>query len=396
MSDLSGQVPVAGQDTGSIVIQLNVLAKTVADQPQFPTTTVEGLQDINKHLATAQGHANDWLNTYSAQVWNRLQGIISFGEVFNNLYGPLYQAAQNMASESQFQPNEIQKLIEALQALQTLVKSQYTQSQQTYTALTTYRTGVSADHSQFLTDYNTANAALGGATGEIAQLQSKISAEQDALNKDLAMIAGGSTMMVVGVLMIAVGALAEIETAGVSTALIVGGVAVVAGGATMTGIAGKNYDDTMHNMQADQRTLADDKAELTLLTGLKGQFDSLNTTLGTAEATLNNLVTAWQQLDNGIDAVVSDLQNPEDYLATLRQTQPDATPQTVSLIVSAELQTANQDWTSAVTLAQAYLTKGRNIEYISTGTQAPTQQAIAQASTASTNRLALRRIRRAA
>jgi non-hemolytic enterotoxin B/C len=396
MSDLSGQVSGAGQDTGSVVIQLNVLAKTVVDQPQFPTIDVAGLQDINKHLATAQGHANDWLNTYSGQVWNRLQGIISFGEIFNNLYTPLYQAAQNMGNESQFQPNEIEKLIGALQALQSLVKSQQTQSETTYTALTTYRTGVSADHSQFLTDYNTANTALGGDTGEIAELQKKISSEQDALNKDLAMIAGGSTMMVVGVLMIAVGALAEIETAGVSTLLIVGGVAVVAGGATMTGIAGKNYDDTMKNLSADQTTLANDKAELTLLTGLKGQFDSLNTTLGTAEAALNNLVTAWQQLDNSIGAVVSDLQNPQDYLATVQKTQPEATPATVSIIISAELETANQDWTTAVQLAQSYLSKGRNIQYVSTGNQAPTQQAIAQQASQSSVAMVAPRIRRAA
>jgi non-hemolytic enterotoxin B/C len=388
MSDLSGQVPVAGQNTGSAIIQLNVLAKAVVDQPQFPVIDVPGLQNINDHLATAQTHANDWLNMYSGQVWNRLQGIISTGEIFNNLYAPLYQAAQNMGNETQFQPNEIQKVVGALQALQSLVQSQYKQTQDTYTAVTTYRTSVSADHSQFMTDYNTANTALGGASGEIAQLQAKISSEQDAMNKDLSMIAGGAAMMVVGLLMIAVGALAEIETAGVSTAIVVAGIAVVAGGASMTGVAGKNYDDTMNNLKTDQTTLANDQAEIALLNGLKGQFDGLNNTLGTAEEALNNLVTAWQQLGNSINAVITDLQSPEDYLTTLKQTTPDATPSTVSLIISAELQTANQDWSSAVTLAQAYLTKGRNIEYVSTGQQSPTQQAIAQAGTQSTNMLA--------
>lgn len=395
MGDLSGTVATAGQDTGSAIIQLNVMAKTVVDQPQFPDIGVAGLKDINTHLATAQGHANDWLNNYSGQVWNRLQGIITFGEVFNNLYTPLYKAAQNMATESQFKPNEIQQLVGALQALQSLVQSQLTQSQQTYTLITGYRTNVSADHATFITDYNTANAALGGDQGLIKQLQDKISSEQSALNKDLAMIAGGSTMMVVGVLMIAVGALAEIETAGVSTALIVGGVGVVAGGAAMTGVAGKNYDDTMKNLSNDQVALANDQSELTLLTGLKGQLDSLDSTLQNAETVLGNLVTAWQQLDNGIGAVVTDLQNPQDYLSTLKKNDPTATPMTVSIIVSAELETANQDWTSAVALANSYLSKGRNIQYVSTG-GAPTQQAIAQAASQSGNMLAMPRLGRAA
>lgn len=380
MATLNAAGPgLAGHDTGSQIIQLNVLAKAMAEQPQFPVLDIDGLRDLNKHLATAQDHANAWLNTYSGQCWNTLQGLISFGEVFNNLYSSLAQAAANMANEDQFQPNEINRLVSALQALQTLVKGQLATCQQTYTVITNYRTQVTQDESTFMTDFNTANTALGGTTGAIAQLQNKISAEQDALNKDLAMIAGGSTMMVVGVLMIAVGALAEIETAGVSTALIAGGVAVVAGGATMTGIAGKNYDDTMSQLQKDQTTLANDKAELTLLNHAKGQISGITSTLEAATAALANLVTAWQQLDNGIAAVVTDLQNPQDYLASLKKDDPTATPQTVSIIVSAELQTAQQDWANTITVAQNLLQKGRNVQYVSTGADAPSQAAIAAA-----------------
>lgn len=184
-------------------------------------------------------------------------------------------------------------------------------------------------------------------------------------------------MIVVGVLIIVVGALAEIETAGVAAGLVIGGVAVVAGGVAMTGIAGKNYDDTMKDLANDQQKLAAEQAELTLLNHAKGQISGLSTTLANTAAALANLVTAWQQLDNGIAAVVTDLQNPQDYLASLQKDDPSATPQTVSIIVSAELQTAQQDWERAVTVASALLEKGRNVQYITTGNQQPTQQAIA-------------------
>lgn len=377
-NDITGSATgLAGHETGSQIIQLNVLAKAVAEQPQFPTIDIDGLRDLNKHLATAQQHAEAWLNGYSGQCWNTLQGLISFGETFDNLYGSLAAAAKAMADESEFKPGEISKLIGALQALQTLVRQQQDTCQKTYDTLTVYRTQVTQDESTFKTDYDTANRILGGTTGEIAQLEKKIDAEQSALNKDLAMIGGGATMMVVGGLMIAVGALAEIETAGVSTALIVGGVAVIAGGATMTGIAGKNYDDTLKALRADQSRLAQDKAELTLLQHAKGQISGLTGTLDQTTAALANLVTAWQQLDNGIGAVVSDLQNPQDYLASIRKSDPSATPQTVSIIVSAELETAQQDWSSAVDIASSLLAKGRNVQYISTGSEAPTQAAIA-------------------
>ncbi|MFN3686161.1 HBL/NHE enterotoxin family protein [Salinarimonas sp.] len=377
-NDITGAATkLAGHETGSQIIQLNVLAKAVAEQPQFPTIDVDGLRDLNKHLATAQQHAQAWLNGYSGQCWNTLQGLISFGETFDNLYGSLAAAAKAMGDETEFKPGEIAKLVGALQALQTLVRQQQDTCQKTYETLTTYRTQVTQDESTFKTDYDTANRTLGGTSGEIAQLEQKIDAEQSALSKDLAMIGGGATMMVVGGLMIAVGALAEIETGGVSTALIVGGVAVIAGGATMTGIAGKNYDDTLKALRADQTQLAKDKAELTLLQHAKGQISGLTGTLDQTTAALANLVTAWQQLDNGIGAVVADLQNPQDYLASIRKSDPSATPQTVSIIVTAELETAQQDWSSAVDIASSLLEKGRNVQYVSTGNEAPTQAAIA-------------------
>lgn len=128
----------AGHDTGSQIIQLNVLAKAVAEQPQFPTIDVDGLRDLNKHLATAQDHANAWLNSYSGQCWNTLQGLISFGETFDNLYSSLASAAQNMAKENQFQPGEISRLIASLQALQSLVQGQLNQCQKTYEVIATY------------------------------------------------------------------------------------------------------------------------------------------------------------------------------------------------------------------------------------------------------------------
>jgi len=374
-------VAVSGHETGSGIIQLNAAARTIVDQPSLPAIDLKGLKDVNTHLATARTHGNAWLNTYSGDAWNRLQGLISFSEVFTNMYKPLYAAAQGMGNQSSFNPDQISKLTGSLTALQSLVKAQHTQSQSTYEEIVGYRKNVSSDQSVFSTDYQTALQELGGTKGAIAQLEKKISSDSDAMNKDLAMIGGGATMMVVGGLMIAVGVLAEIETAGASTALVIGGLAVVAGGAAVTGIGAKNYDDMMKEMAADQKQLAKDKQELSAITNLKKQITGISGTLGSAESALGNLVTSWQQMDNAIGAVVSDLQAPETYLANLKRTNPNATPATVSLIVSAELQTANQDWLRSKTMAESLLGKGRNVRYLKTK-GLPTQQAIAAASQA--------------
>lgn len=393
MSDISGAVGVAGAGTGGAIVALNVLAKTVVLQAAFPATTSKELQDLNPHLLVAQSHANDWLNKYSSELLNCLQGIRTAGDVFGHLYEGLYAAAQAMATETAFQPNEIAKVVQELQALQSIVQEQYASSTNTYSDLTAYSNQVNADYAAFVTDFNTANRVLGGDQGAISQLLDKIQAEHTAMGNDLAMIGGGAAMIVVGILVAAVGVLCDALSFGAATVVVIGGIAVIAAGAAITGYGGKDYDDKMASIASDTATLLADKDELKLVTGVKGQLTTLTGALGQAQAALGNLVTSWQELDNGIGLVISDLQNPEDYLATLQKYQPDARPSTVSAIISAEIATANDDWTSAITLIDAILGKVRGIQYVVTGNALPTQDAITKAATA--HNIAPARTRRA-
>ena len=61
------------------------------------------------------------------------------------------------------------------------------------------------------------------------ELKDLIKVDKKAMDKDMAIIASGATADVIGGVMIAVGVLGEIETAGASTALVVTGLAVVGG-----------------------------------------------------------------------------------------------------------------------------------------------------------------------
>lgn len=376
---LSGSdIQSASSQSAALIVVLNNSANTLINQAAFPNLNVAGLENINDHLSTAKDHANAWINTYSGEVLNTLQGIITFGELFNNLYGSMYQSAQAMADETSFKPNEISDLIADIQALQSQVQGQQTVLNKTYTDITTYKTQVSSDYSNFTTDYNTAQATLGGDQGAIAKLQDKIDAENSALTKDALMIAGGAVGIIAGVICIVAGVFGEIETAGVSTGLVVVGIALVVGGATVTGIGGKNYDDTLKSLQTDYTNLQNMSQEITSLKTISTQFTNLDTVLATSQQALQTLVTAWQTLNNSFTAVISDLQNPENYLSTIQQNDPTATPKTVSTIVSAELQTANQDWQDAVSGAKDLLGKINGTVYLKNNSTLPTQDNIAQ------------------
>ena len=361
----SNQVNTASQASGGQIVVLNTAAHTVANQAQFPAIpAVPGLAKINDHLTAAQGHANNWLNTYSQQVLSTLQGVITFGELYQNLYATLYAAAQAMGTETGFQPNEISSLIGQITALQGQVKSQGTAAQLVYTDLTTYSTSVGADLSVFNTDYNTANIALGGASGLLQLLQNRIDADNTAMLKDALMIAGGSVMMVTGVLCFVAGVAGAVESGGASIALAAGGVALMGGGGAVTGLGAKDYDAKMADYADAQMQMASAKAELALLATLKTGFTNINSQLMTTQTALQGLVTAWQELDNGMDQVLTSLNAPETYLATLKQVQPTATPALVSIIISAEIKTANDDWTSSVQLASTLLANLRGAKFL--------------------------------
>jgi hypothetical protein len=381
----------ANSGTAGQILTLNNAALAITNQAQFPPVPdVPELDSLNTHLATAQGHANTWLNTYSSQVLDTLQGVVTFGELFSNLYTPLHAAAAALGTQSGFEPNQIATLIGLIQALQQQVQVEQGKVQGTLTNMQIYRTGVSADYATFQTDYTTANTALTGKSGKgglIDQLQQQISADQDALNKDTAMIAGGAVAMVVGIVVVAVGVLGEFETAGASTAIIAAGLVIIGGGAAVTGVGGKNYDDTLSAMSSAMTELTNAQNDVTNLTSLKTSFTNLDGQLMQTQTLLGTIITAWQELNNSLGAVVSDLQNPENYLQTLQKTQPTATPATVSAIVTAELETAFQDWTSSLQNAQTQLANLRS-PVVLTITGQPTQANIQAAYTQHLARLA--------
>ncbi|MEM1324003.1 MAG: HBL/NHE enterotoxin family protein [Bacteroidota bacterium] len=366
ISDATTTVSSSSADTANMIIVLNTAANTVLKQASFPDVDVEGLENINDHLTTAQSHATNWIDTYSSDVLATIQGVISFAETFTALYTPMYTSAQNMASETAFDDDEIANLIDAIQALQTQVTTEQGKVQTTYTTITDYKTNVLADYDNFQDDFNTANTTLGGDTGEISQLQDKIESERKAMTNDALMIVGGTVGTIAGIACVVAGALGEFETGGVSTGLIVGGVALISGGVAATTVGSVNYNKTLKDYKDDMTTLSNLQTELTNITALKGQFSTLTDQLETANTALQSLVTAWQQLNNSFSYIVSDLQNPEDYLETLQQSDSSATPKTVSMIVSAQLSTANEDWSSALDQAKTILSNLNGTVYLET------------------------------
>ncbi len=198
---------------------------------------------------------------------------------------------------------------------------------------------IQTDERNLTTDSNNVGIALGGEQGEIANLQNEINAYNSAMSKDMAIIAAGATADVVGGLMIVVGVLAEIETAGVSTALVVGGIAVIAGGTTAMGVAGSDYTSTKNAYNAAVAELAQDQQVLASTQQAAATITSLTTAISQGIAAVESLQKGWNSLNADFGQVISALETADD---------PSLGPWLTSLLTA-----ANSDWADTLALAKS-------------------------------------------
>ncbi|MFK0311683.1 HBL/NHE enterotoxin family protein [Pseudomonas sp. NPDC090233] len=293
---------------------------------------VPAMPEMAKHQQTARDHANLWINTLQPALIGSIGGVVGFSNQFNAYLAPLLKAAANVNTD----PKARQTVVEGLQLLQTAANTQKSNAVLANQSVDDFRKNFSVDFSAFATDIDTLTQKLAGDNGEIIQLQAEMAARQKAMNNDLTMIAAGATGAVVGVLMIAVGVLAEIPSAGLSTGLIVAGGVVVAGGAAVTIYGSVDYSSNMKKYKAAAEKLAADQAEIVLMTHAKGQLGTLNQQISNAIGALNAMESSWQTLISSLDTLIKQVQS----------TDVD------SAFLTAQLNAACSDWDDMATQAR--------------------------------------------
>jgi non-hemolytic enterotoxin B/C len=256
--------------------------------------------------------------------------IGAFSDGFNSFFQPLLDLANKIVAGGDDQTKNVADFNEGLGELQKQVTSNRANVTEITTDLNAFQANLNTDYQNFLTDYNTAQTKIMGDGGEISQLNDQLQADQDAMNKDNSMIAGGCVMGVVGGLMIAVGALAEIETAGASTALIVGGVVVAAGGGVLIGEGTKDLIAKQNDYRDVSEQITTINNSIAALTTVKGQLDSFNNELANAIAAVGNVDKAWQTIGDSFTDLSTQLTSHID---------------TTSVFLVSEVTQAGSEWT---------------------------------------------------
>ncbi|HEV2772334.1 MAG TPA: HBL/NHE enterotoxin family protein [Thermoleophilaceae bacterium] len=318
------------QATSSAKLVVDAYCTTVLEQP---TLALDKVPDLSGHQVTAKQNATNWQTKVAPLLIQTNTDLLDFSHNFASFYNPLYSLAQNIDvgdNRAQF--------IHGLQILTRNIEDKQKNSQTALDTLTDFRGLVLADHNNFSHDIQIGNSMYEGDQGEIATLQARNDALQSKMSQDLTIIGLGATAVVVGGLIIAVGLLAEIPTAGASTVIVAAGIVVVAGGTVAMGIAGADYTKSAKEYSQNLRTIATDQAEIAVLHGAGDQLGKLVTANESAVDALDTMVKTWQTLGSEFNGVIDQLQNRVD---------PNDGPWLVS-----ELGTAKLDWDDVTTTAE--------------------------------------------
>jgi len=311
----------------------------------FPDADKHVIVDLPKHQQLARKNADfykDGPTSPNAQVASTLSDIMGFGAVFT----PVCDELLNMLDANGKVPaDKVGEFDDNIDVLNEMIGTNKDNCDSIVKTLNSFTNLISADQRNLTGDHNIMSATLEGDNGELKKLQDEIDAINTAMDKDNAMIAGGAGMEVVGGLMIVVGAVCEFETGGVSTGLILAGVAVVGGGATMQGFAGKDLGDKMDELRDKMGKLCRDRKIVATLKQSTDTVGSLVSNIANAIQAISAIGDQWVALKADLNNVFSALKNAEN------RSDDD---KTVRVLIKA----AKTDWGYAADLAATMQVNG--------------------------------------
>lgn len=289
---------------------LQTYCNSVLIQPSVDFTGFDNLTKyqtgINDGLATAKLHATDYLNNIQPSIVSNISNIGNYYQIYNAV-----PAACPSGST-------VDTWLNVLRTLQTQATTYQATSQGIVTSLGTLNSNLGTDTASFATTVSNLNAAVNGDQGVMQSISDNINTIDGQIAGCIAGTALSALAIVGGGFMIAVGGIAEFVTAGTSTALVLGGVAVVA-----TGIGGEVASAvTLSNLYKEKAGMLQQKAVLTsevnLSLGISSSYSQLKDQGVASMNAATQMQNAWTSLSSDLGNMASDLQKGILSTDTLR------------------------------------------------------------------------------
>ncbi|MBT5551261.1 MAG: HBL/NHE enterotoxin family protein [Nitrospina sp.] len=313
MANQSGQALQIQNYCNSVKMQAPV---DFSDFPNLKSNETE----INNGLTLAKKHADKYLNVIQPQIITNITNI-------DNYYA-LHQAVPAVLPPGSTNAQWVAQL--------TVLKEQAEEykklSSDTSLIITSLHDNLTIDAANFQTIVVNLNSKVNGDNGVLSHLDSEISKINAAIDGAIAGIVVGGLLVVGGAFVTAIGAISEFVTAGTSTLVVIGGVAMmVAGAAGITAGAivlhsALNARDSLYHKKS---TL---KSEVKLASGIATGYVGLKNQAANAVTAATQMGNAWDELTGDLGSLVLDLDKgitSADAVRKLWLTAADTTVKTV-------------------------------------------------------------------
>ena len=286
-----------GQSSQAMLIQQ--YANSVKEQPNvdfsgFPK--LAALQtEINTGLGKAQAHADNYLDNVQPTIITNIANISNYYALHN-------------AVASTLPPGSTEKeWISALSALKEQSQDYSNAAKSTVSMITGLHDNLTTDSSNFSKIVTDLNTKVKGDNGILSDINGQLDSIQSKIDGAIAGTVLSGLAIVGGVFMVAVGGVADFVTAGTTTPLVVGGIAVVAagiGGEVAAAITLKNLNDEKATLLQQKSHL---NSEVQLVSGVGTAYTSLSNQVKEAVTAATQMENAWNFLGSDLDTLVGDL-----------------------------------------------------------------------------------------
>ena len=290
---------------------------------------------------TAQTHATYYLDTLNPQMVALLATTIGYANQWTAQYNMLLNLANNIT-----EGDNLNTFVQGIQLLISKCTAGENQANKTATALTNFATNdLDPDVQAFTVDYGDVNTAYNDDSQQVQQLQSVIDADNKAMNTATWAMGASGVLAIAGGVAIAVGVFGELESAGTSTALVVGGFALLGGAATVGAVEMGSWVSAQKNLVAATNQLNQEQSVLAATQQALVNIQNLGDACSEASSAALGLAGSWNSLADDLQQTIDALQAAEGA---------DEAPAWLPPLLEA----ANADWQTTLTLAQSLQANG--------------------------------------
>ncbi|ODP97834.1 HBL/NHE enterotoxin family protein [Salinivibrio sp. SS2] len=297
----------------------SVLQQVPVDFSQFPNLKDNETQ-INHGLDTAKKHANSYLSDIQPQIITNISNISNYYQLHNAIPAVLPKGATK------------QEWLKQLQALRDQALAYQETSKGTKLIIVDLNNNLITDSKNFQAIVVDLNSKVQGDNGVLSQLDGEIDKINAAIDGAIAGIVAGGLLVIGGAFVTAIGAVADFVTAGTSTPVVIGGVAMMVAGTAGITAGSIVLHNSLNARQDLYQKKSNLKAEVNLASQIGSGYRGLQVQAQNSVNAATQMANAWDALTSDLGTMIADLDKgitSTDSLRELWLTAADGTVKTV-------------------------------------------------------------------